>query len=171
SMSSHGVSATAPCKPPGLIYKDTFLDGSVRIPLIVSVPGGLQGAVAETPCELIDVGPTLCDVAGVELGYQQFGRSLLPATRNAATQVRDYAVSEFDGELLLATPQRKLMLTRDDETYAVIDRENDLDEQNPHASGEAELRDAVTQFRSQTQLAEPREVQARPEDLLKDEPR
>lgn len=153
----------------GLIYKDTFLDGSARIPMIVSTPDGARGAVASTPCELIDVGPTLCAAAGVEIPHRQFGRSLLPAASAPDASVRDHAVSEFDGELMLATQDRKLMLDPRGEPHALLDRRDDPAEQCNLLGTVAmdELLGASRRFLMSTQLHEPREIVARPEDLVR----
>ena len=67
----------------GLLHKMSFLDPSVRIPLVVRTPetakaGGTGGAVVSSPAELMDVGPTLVEVAGGQLRHEQFGRSVMP---------------------------------------------------------------------------------------------
>ncbi|MFI9841892.1 sulfatase-like hydrolase/transferase [Nonomuraea sp. NPDC051941] len=65
-----------------------------RDPVIIS-GGGLpaHGAV-DAMVELIDVFPTVLDLAGVEPGHHHFGRSLLPVLRDPAVGHREYAFSE-----------------------------------------------------------------------------
>ena len=63
----------------GLLHKFNFLNSSVKIPLIISTPemrvNGRTGIESGALVELMDVGPTLADIAGAELDYQQFGKS------------------------------------------------------------------------------------------------
>ena len=55
-----------------------FYEGLVRVPLIVSWPGGLKGGfVCDALVELTDIAPTLAEVAGSPLPWTH-GRSLLP---------------------------------------------------------------------------------------------
>ena len=50
----------------GLIYKSNFLNGAVRIPLLVRTPDTLRlqtpptGTICESPVEWIDIGPHAC---------------------------------------------------------------------------------------------------------------
>jgi arylsulfatase A-like enzyme len=66
----------------------------VRNPLIASIPGGAEGAVATTFAELVDVAPTLYELAEVDPGYHHFGHSLVPVLRDPSTPHRDAAFSE-----------------------------------------------------------------------------
>jgi choline-sulfatase len=61
----------------GLWYKMNFFEHSARIPLIVCAPHLAAGRAA-TPATLLDVAPTLLDVAGVEPAPQFDGVNLLP---------------------------------------------------------------------------------------------
>ena len=64
----------------GLIAKSNFYDGAVRVPLIVRTPGAeYSGVVNDSPAETVDLGPTLVELAGGELEYRQFGKSLTGA--------------------------------------------------------------------------------------------
>ncbi|HWD66242.1 MAG TPA: choline-sulfatase [Solirubrobacteraceae bacterium] len=48
----------------GLWYKMSFLDPSARVPLIVRPPGGEPGRHVTDPVSLLDLGPTLLELAG-----------------------------------------------------------------------------------------------------------
>ena len=50
----------------GLWFKMTFYEGSARAPLMVSAPG-LEPGLVRDPVSNIDVCPTLCDLAGVDM--------------------------------------------------------------------------------------------------------
>jgi arylsulfatase A-like enzyme len=64
-----------------------------RDPLIISGPGVPSGTV-DAMVELIDVFPTLLDLAGVSATHAHFGASLLPVMRDPAAGHREYAFSE-----------------------------------------------------------------------------
>ncbi len=67
----------------GLWYKMNFFEGSARIPLIIHSPGRFAHARVAQPVSLVDVLPTLCELAGVgelaadSLGTRRAGQSLL----------------------------------------------------------------------------------------------
>jgi choline-sulfatase len=51
----------------GLWFKMSFLEGSARVPLMIAAPGIAPGRVA-APVSTIDVAPTLCALAGLDMG-------------------------------------------------------------------------------------------------------
>ncbi|MFO6465126.1 choline-sulfatase [Jannaschia sp. KMU-145] len=50
----------------GLWYKMSFLEGSARVPMMLASPG-IEPGLDETPVSNIDVCPTLCEIAGVDM--------------------------------------------------------------------------------------------------------
>ena len=63
----------------GLWQKGDFFEGSVRTPLIIAVPAGLQnGSGTEALVELVDLYPTLVDLAGLPAPEHLKGSSLRP---------------------------------------------------------------------------------------------
>jgi len=65
------------------IEKFTLWEKSTRVPLIISVPGLTQkGSKCEQPVSLMDLYPTLADLAGFEKPSHLDGRSLLPQIKN-----------------------------------------------------------------------------------------
>lgn len=50
----------------GLWFKMSFYEGSARVPLMVSAPG-LEPHLVTTPVSALDVNPTLCDLAGIDM--------------------------------------------------------------------------------------------------------
>ncbi|MCZ7645179.1 MAG: sulfatase-like hydrolase/transferase [Planctomycetota bacterium] len=113
----------------GLIYKSTFLDGPVRVPLIVRTPETAQGprggAVHEAPAEWIDAGATLVEAAGGTYARRQFAKSLLPAVHDGTIAHRADALSEISGETMLLTPEWKIAVNAEDRPYLLFDRRND----------------------------------------------
>ena len=146
----------------GLIYKMIFLDGSVRVPLLVRTPESATngGLVSDALVENCDLGPTLVELAGGELEHRQFGRSLMPAlTENGGH--RDSVISEIRGEIMLMTDEWKLALNNDGQSYLLFDRGDDpmetrnlagLPESKPVEDG---LRLMALERLAQTQLKEP----------------
>ena len=115
----------------GLIYKMVFLDGSVRVPMLVRTPATARDATAnvnDTPVENCDLGPTLVELAGGELEHRQFARSLVPVLTDPDAAPRDDAISEFRGEFMLMTRDWKMALNREGRTYLLFDRNADPDE-------------------------------------------
>lgn len=65
-----------------------------RDPLIISGPGVPPAGPVDAMVELIDVFPTLLDLAGIASTHAHFGRSLLPVLRDPAVGHREFAFSE-----------------------------------------------------------------------------
>ncbi len=69
----------------GLWFKMSFFEGSSRVPLMISAPAMKPGLVTE-PVSNIDVCPTLCDLAGVDMSEVMpwvAGESLVPSGQGA----------------------------------------------------------------------------------------
>jgi uncharacterized sulfatase len=83
----------------GLWQKRSLFEESARVPLVIAAPGGRSGAeaggrsgaVATHTVELIDLCPTLCDLAGVPVPAGVDGRSLAPLVRADAAARQDFA--------------------------------------------------------------------------------
>jgi len=83
-----------------MIQKRSFYEWSSRIPLIASIPGVSPSDVAiNQPASLIDIAPTLLDIAGVdqETRTKMEGRSLMPLLQGESQPNRD-AISEYHAE-------------------------------------------------------------------------
>ncbi len=69
----------------GLWFKMTFFEGSARVPLMIAAPG-MEAGLVKAPVSTIDLCPTLCDLAGVDMGEVMpwtEGESLVPLGRGA----------------------------------------------------------------------------------------
>lgn len=86
----------------GLWYKMNFFEPSIRVPLVVSAPGRFRPGRVAGSVSLIDLLPTLTDIAGGagEPVPAQDGRSLLPHLRGEGGH--DEAFAEYLAEGVLA---------------------------------------------------------------------
>ncbi len=94
-MSDHGES----CGDHGLTEKGCrFFDGLTRVPMIWSWPGYFpQGLRSDALVGLMDVAPTLVELAGLPVPPAMQGKSLLPILTGAASpdHHRDFVRSEY----------------------------------------------------------------------------
>jgi arylsulfatase len=113
----------------GLLYKGVFLGGASRIPFILRTPDTARsssaGRVCEQPVELMDLGPTLVELAGGDAVEHSYARSLVPVLEDAHARHRNDALSEIQGEVMLATESWKLALNARGEAYMLFDLEDD----------------------------------------------
>lgn len=79
----------------GLWNKHTNFEQATRVPLLISAPGIPNGTKPNTLCELVDVFPTLCDLAGIESPAYLDGVSLVPSMKKEKTQLRNYSLSQY----------------------------------------------------------------------------
>ncbi|MDH3707662.1 MAG: sulfatase-like hydrolase/transferase, partial [Acidimicrobiia bacterium] len=115
----------------GLVWKNTFLDGALRIPLIVRAPGQVgAGRVSDELVELLDVGTTFVDYAGGSMTSPTFGRSLRPLLEDAAAPGRSHVVSEFAREQMIMDTEHKLVVNADDEPAWLLDRRDPSEARN-----------------------------------------
>ena len=136
----------------GLIYKSNFLNGAVRIPLLVRTPETAKNAhaasVSETSVEWIDIGPTLVELAGGELTHRQYGKSLCPVLDDTEATHREFAISEISREIMLLNREWKIALNTKGKPYLLFNVQNDPDETN-NLAGLPEMKELETQLRLQ----------------------
>jgi arylsulfatase A-like enzyme len=82
----------------GLVEKtqNTFEDVLSRVPFVIKPPAsvGVRARVSDALVELTDFPATVFDLTGMEPGYTQFGRSLLPLLRGETDEHRDAVFCE-----------------------------------------------------------------------------
>jgi choline-sulfatase len=109
-MSDHGESLGEH----GLYYKQCSYEGSVGVPLIVKGPGLPAGVRIDAPVTLVDLYPTVMEMAGLPVEEDRPGSSWLPLIRNEPHNHPDYAFSEYHGNFFR---QDWYMLVRGDYKY------------------------------------------------------
>jgi len=72
----------------GLMGKQNLYDHSIHVPLLMAGPGVPAGEMRETPCYLLDIYPTLCDLAGLAVPSTVQGKSLASALRDPSAKPR-----------------------------------------------------------------------------------
>lgn len=78
-------------------YKMSLLEGSARVPLIMRGPDIKPGQRIETPVSLIDMAPTVCEIAGIPKRESFDGESLLPLARGNTAGSRGWALASYSG--------------------------------------------------------------------------
>jgi choline-sulfatase len=83
----------------GLWYKMSFFDPSARVPLVVRGPGVVAGRRVSQPVSLLDLMPTMIELAGVgPPGAGLDGESLVGLMAGSAASERRPVVSEYHAE-------------------------------------------------------------------------
>jgi arylsulfatase A-like enzyme len=75
--------------------KHSCYETSMRVPLIIRAPGFAAGRKTDGLTELIDVYPTLCELAGLPIPAHVQGRSFVPLMNNPATPWKEQAIGRF----------------------------------------------------------------------------
>jgi choline-sulfatase len=97
----------------GLFNKNALIEESIRVPLIFRVPGR-SASVISPPVSLIDVAPTLLDLAGIGGWGHMQGQSLAPALGGDVGGLRDAAFIETGREIGIRTERHLLGVPHDE---------------------------------------------------------
>ncbi|GIZ09785.1 sulfatase-like hydrolase/transferase [Flavobacterium sp. UMI-01] len=81
----------------GLMGKQNLYEHSWRVPFIVKGPGIKPGKRVEGNIYLLDVLPTLCDLAGIEIPKTVEGKSFVPVLKGEKQVVRDVMYGVYAG--------------------------------------------------------------------------
>ncbi len=76
----------------GLFGKQNLYDHSLRVPLVIGGPGLPQGKRSPALCHIMDICPTVLDLAGVAIPPEIESRSLRPVLRQPQSRHRDAIV-------------------------------------------------------------------------------
>ncbi len=81
----------------GLMGKQNLYEHTWRVPFIVSGPGIKPGSRASGYCYLLDVFPTFCDLAGIEIPETVDGKSFRPVLEGKCERIRDSLYGVYCG--------------------------------------------------------------------------
>jgi choline-sulfatase len=136
----------------GMVQKRTFYEWSARVPMIIHFPDGWQGGarIAE-PVSLMDLAPTILEMAGVEDWLPMDGRSLMGLMDGSDAELRD-VFSELHAEGVYAPC---FMIRRGKYKYVTVhgkdaqlfDLERDPDEWH-NLVGDPHFREVVEDLRA-----------------------
>lgn len=124
----------------GLMHKETLYKEVLNACLIVADPRGARGKRVQRTVELLDLAPTVLELAGVgaDQRRQAYGESLVPLLRDADDEYRrTFAVAQTRAATALVTDRHKYIETPQaavlfdlvadpDETVNVASRQEDL---------------------------------------------
>ena len=79
----------------GIWCKHSNFEQATHSPLMFSSPGTKQGIKNSSPTEFVDIFPTLCDLAGIDIPENVDGVSLKPILTGDSEKVKDFAISQY----------------------------------------------------------------------------
>ena len=85
--------------------KHTNFEQATLAPLIIAAPG-MAPSKTNAQTEHIDIFPTICDLAGVDIPSVLDGKSLVPLMKNPAASVKEYSVSQYPRSGVTAENER-----------------------------------------------------------------
>lgn len=80
----------------GLLGKQNMYDEAVRVPLIVRGPGFQSGVTCDALVDLMDLMPTMCDIAGAPIPQGVQGRTLTPLLTGRRKTLRESTFCHYD---------------------------------------------------------------------------
>ena len=125
----------------GCWWKSNYYEGSVGVPMIARWPGVIEpGSVSANVCNLMDIGPTLAEIAGTSFPYSVDGRSMLKIMTDGndeswvdqtTSELADFNGGHFASRMVRKGPW-KLWVYGDEENLppALFNLEDDPDELN-----------------------------------------
>lgn len=103
-------------------------DSIIRVPLIIKAPPGFHftqgkgtGWRIDTPVELIDVAPTILEIAGIEVPEWMEGRSLVPLLQGGILETRPIFSMKLQTNRLFGNPITKGVVAVRYGDYKLID--------------------------------------------------
>ena len=95
----------------GHSQKWTMYEPSVHVPAIVWASGlGIEHHANDSPVSLMDLGPTVLELAGVEPQPWMQAKSLMPIIRGEMASVRSFVFSEHARDMILRSTERMTMV-------------------------------------------------------------
>lgn len=121
----------------GITGKNTLWEESTRVPLIFAGPGVAEGAVSSRPVELLDLYPTLVEIAGLPPKDDLEGLSLVPLLVDASLERDRPAITSHNRGNHAVRTDRWRYIRYADGSEELYDHAADPDEWRNLASDEA----------------------------------
>lgn len=141
------------------MHGSALYDESVEVPLVLSAPGRLEPGVVRSQVSVVDLTPTLLDLAGIELDGTD-GASLLPLVDGSEEGDRLALIAGTDmgalSQLALRAPPWKLILhveSGEEEAYRL-----DLDPRERHSRPDDAPGELRERLYTELESAERREI-------------
>jgi arylsulfatase A-like enzyme len=109
----------------GIAGKNSLWDRSTRVPLVFAGPGVAPGQACKRPVELLDLYPTLVELAGLPPRDDQEGESLVPLLRDAAAPRARPAITTHNRGNHAVRSERWRYIRYADGSEELYDLEND----------------------------------------------
>lgn len=74
--------------------KHTNFEQATHAPLLISAPW-IKPSKTKSASEFVDIFPTVCDLAGVQVPSHLDGKSLVPVMKNPEVRVKEFSVSQY----------------------------------------------------------------------------
>ena len=143
----------------GRLHKEVFYEESEHVPLIVRPPKCANaGSVCQRLTSLVDVFPTVLDLAACEPKPQAFGRSLIPLLADPQAPHHDAVFSEIDDRTMIRDERHKMVVDSAGNVLKLYDMQNDPGEEANLVGRHdveaviADLRDRVLRWLLATQV-------------------
>lgn len=132
----------------GTMGKRSMLDGAVRIPFLLKVPG-MEGGHRQDVCSLVDVAPTLLKAAGIRYDREEFdGIDLLGEERH--TEVYSQFSTGEKGTYMVASNHDKLIWSGPAGKYYYFNTSpEDTDRYDERDERVGELKKLLERYRSE----------------------
>lgn len=105
-----------------------------------------EGQICGALVQMCDIGPTLAELAGNPVDYEQFARSLCPLLHSPDKEFRSCVLSECSGEIMYADREWKVLVNKEGEVSQLFDRKHDPLEAT-NLAGLSEYRETETRLR------------------------
>lgn len=128
------------------ISKSVFFESALRVPLIVRLPGVPGACRSDALVELIDLYPTLLELAGCEIPKYRDGLSLLPLVHGESDRLREDILGEVHAHTMVRTRRWKYVAGPTGESLQLFDLKTDPHEQR-NLAGHPEYREIEKEMR------------------------
>ena len=89
--------------------KQTLFENATRVPLIISIPSDeTVSARSNSPVELIDLYPTIMDLAHINIPNHVIGKSLKPIIYNQSSDIRESALTRWRNGYSIKTKRYRM---------------------------------------------------------------